>query len=129
MVHTVLKALFLGSLVDFCRTKTHAELSFSAVVSDNSDDHLAGVTMREVRWEQMFPDELEQAFQQSPVVYLPYGICEPHGPHNALGLDGLKAHGICCSAARAHGGIVAPVDYWHIHECGGYAIWASQRIG
>jgi creatinine amidohydrolase len=85
--------------------------------------------MREVRWERMFPDELEAAFRDFPVVYLPYGICEPHGPHSVLGLDGLKAHGICCAAARAHGGIVAPPDYWHIHECGGYAVWASARIG
>jgi creatinine amidohydrolase len=77
----------------------------------------------------MFPDELEGAFREFPVVYLPYGICEPHGPHSVLGLDGIKAHGICCATARAHGGIVAPPDYWHIHECGGYAIWASQRIG
>lgn len=85
--------------------------------------------MREVRWERMFPDELEAAFEKYPVVYLPYGLCEPHGPQNALGLDALKAHGICCKAARAHGGVVAPPDYWHIHECGGYAVWAFQQIG
>jgi creatinine amidohydrolase len=85
--------------------------------------------MREVRWEYMFPDDLEAAFQETPLVYLPYGICEPHGPHSALGLDGLKAHGICCAAARAHGGVVAPPDYWHIHELGGYAVWARERIG
>ena len=29
--------------------------------------------MREVRWEYMFPDDLEAAFQETPVVYLPYG--------------------------------------------------------
>lgn len=85
--------------------------------------------MREIRWERMFPDELEAAFEKCPVVYLPYGLCEPHGPQNALGLDALKAHGICCEAARTHGGIVAPPDYWHIHECGGYAVWAAQKIG
>ena len=85
--------------------------------------------MREVRWERMFPDELELAFKAYPLVYLPYGICEPHGPQSALGLDGLKAHSICCLAARRFGGIVAPPDYWHIHECGGYAVWAEQRIG
>ena len=32
---------------------------------------------REVRWERMFPDELEAAFEDCPVVYLPYGLCEP----------------------------------------------------
>jgi creatinine amidohydrolase len=84
---------------------------------------------REVRWERMFPDELEAAFAHCPVVYFAYGLCEPHGPQNALGLDGLKAHGLCCAAARKHGGIVAPPDYWHVHEVGGYAGWAAEWIG
>jgi creatinine amidohydrolase/Fe(II)-dependent formamide hydrolase-like protein len=85
--------------------------------------------MREVRWERMFPDELEQAFSACPVVYFPYGLCEPHGPQNTLGLDALKAHALCCAAARAHGGIVAPPDYWHVHELGGYAVWAERAVG
>ena len=67
--------------------------------------------LREVRWERMFPDELEAAFASCPVLYLPYGLCEPHGPVNAVGLDALKAHAICVRAAREHGGIVAPADY------------------
>jgi creatinine amidohydrolase/Fe(II)-dependent formamide hydrolase-like protein len=85
--------------------------------------------MREVRWERMFPDELEAAFAQCPVVYFAYGLCEPHGPQNTLGLDALKAHAIACHTARAHGGIVAPPDYWHIHELGGYAVWAATHVG
>jgi creatinine amidohydrolase len=85
--------------------------------------------MREVRWERMFPDELEAAFAGCPVVYFPYGLCEPHGPQCAVGLDALKAHGIACAAARAHGGIVAPPDYWHIHELGGFASWAEKNVG
>ena len=60
-----------------------------------------GAMEREVRWERMFPDQLEAAFAETPVVYFPYGLCEPHGPQNALGLDALKAHAICCRAARA----------------------------
>ena len=85
--------------------------------------------MNEVRWERMFPDQLEEAFARSPVVYYPYGMCEPHGPQCAVGLDALKAHAICCAAARQHGGIVAPPDYWHIHDLGFYAAWASRTIG
>jgi creatinine amidohydrolase len=77
----------------------------------------------------MFLDELEQAFAACPVVYFPYGLCEPHGPQNTLGLDALKAHAIACRAAQAHGGIVAPPDYWHVHELGGYAAWANQAVG
>lgn len=84
---------------------------------------------REVRWERMFPDELEVAIEACSVVYFPYGLCEPHGPQCAVGLDALKAHGICCRAAHAHGGIVAPPDYWHIHEIGLYASWAAENVG
>jgi creatinine amidohydrolase len=82
-----------------------------------------------VQWEEMFPDELETAFKNKPLVYFTYGLCEPHGPQNALGLDELKAHRIACLTAERHGGIVAPPDYWHIHETGGYAVWAHAEIG
>jgi creatinine amidohydrolase len=85
--------------------------------------------MREVRWERMFPDQLEAAITACPVIYFPYGLCEPHGPQNALGLDALKAHAICCAAAQTYGGIVAPPDYWHIHEIGLYGAWAAEWVG
>ncbi|MCC7145257.1 MAG: creatininase family protein [Phycisphaeraceae bacterium] len=85
--------------------------------------------MREVQWERMFPDELEAAMAACPVVWVPQGLCEPHGPQNALGLDALKAQAICVAAARAHGGIVAPVDFWHVHETGVFAPWARNAIG
>jgi creatinine amidohydrolase len=87
------------------------------------------MSTREVRWERMFRDELEAAFAACPLVYFPYGLCEPHGPHCAVGLDALKAHAIACRAAREHGGIVAPPDYWHIHEVSGYAAWAARHVG
>lgn len=85
--------------------------------------------MREVRWERMFPDELEEAFERCPLVYFTYGLCEPHGPHNAVGLDGIKAHTIACETAVSFGGIVAPPDFWHVHELGGYAIWSQENVG
>src|ERR1700730_1018339 len=85
--------------------------------------------MTEVRWERMFPDQLEAAFAARPIVYFAYCLCEPHGPQNTVGLDALKAHGIACAAAREHGGIVAPPDYWHCHEIGGFGIWAAAEVG
>lgn len=85
--------------------------------------------MREVRWERMFPDQLEAAFSVRPVIWFAYGLCEPHGPHNALGLDALKAHGIACRAAMEHGGIVAPPDFWHVHDIAGCALWGMEAIG
>lgn len=83
----------------------------------------------EVRWERLLPRELEAAFERCPAVYFGYGLCEPHGPHCALGLDGLKAHGLLVRTAREHGGIVAPTDWWHVHEVGHYAIWGAQHVG
>ncbi|MCL5996444.1 MAG: creatininase family protein [Chloroflexi bacterium] len=85
--------------------------------------------MTEVRWERMFIDQLEDAFARCPLAYFTYGLCEPHGPQCAVGLDALKAHAIACLAAQRHGGIVAPPDYWHIHELGGYALWAQRYVG
>ena len=85
--------------------------------------------MSEVRWERMFPDQLEAAFAARPVVYFAYGLCEPHGPQNTVGLDALKAHGIACAVAREYGGIVAPPDYWHCHEIGGFGVWAAKEVG
>lgn len=84
---------------------------------------------REVRWERMFPDELEAAFAHRPLVFLTYGLCEPHGPQNALGLDTLKAHAVACRAARTYGGIVAPPSWWHIHEFGDCGPWGHIHIG
>lgn len=83
----------------------------------------------EVRWEHMFPDELEAAFARRPLVFLPYGLCEPHGPQNTVGCDGLRAHAICCAAARAAEGIVAPVHYWHLHDYGDFSEWAHKVVG
>jgi creatinine amidohydrolase len=77
----------------------------------------------------MFPDELEAALAERPIVYFTYGLCEPHGPQNAVGLDALKARQIAIRTAEQHGGIVAPTDYWHIHELGGYAIWGARYVG
>jgi len=51
-------------------------------------------------------------------------------PANLLQLaTALGRHAVACAAAREHGGIVAPPDYWHIHELGGYAVWAAASVG
>ena len=43
---------------------------------------------------------METAFERKPVVYFTYGPCEPHGPHCAVGLDGLKAYEVAVAAAE-----------------------------
>ncbi|MDO8682483.1 MAG: creatininase family protein [Armatimonadota bacterium] len=71
---------------------------------------------QKVKWEEMFPDELLEAIRRCPVCYCAYGLAEPHGAYNALGLDWLKAYALVERAAKEHGGVVAPPFAWHIQE-------------
>ncbi len=68
--------------------------------------------MTKVRFEEMFPWECASAMAKAPVVYLPLGVLEWHGEHNATGLDGLKAHAVCEAAALQSGGVVVPALWW-----------------
>jgi len=65
-----------------------------------------------VQFEEMFPWESAQAIAEAPICYLPLGVIEWHGEHNAVGLDAIKAHAVCVRAARKSGGIVVPPLYW-----------------
>jgi creatinine amidohydrolase len=65
-----------------------------------------------VQFEEMFPWEFAQALAEAPIGYLPIGVLEWHGEHNAVGLDALKAHAVCVRAAQLSGGIVVPLLYW-----------------
>lgn len=69
-----------------------------------------------VRWERLLPHEFLEARDRFPVCYAAYGLAEPHGAYNALGLDWLKADALVEAAARRRGGIVAPPFAWHIQE-------------
>jgi creatinine amidohydrolase len=75
------------------------------------------------------PRSAEAAFAARPLAWYTYDLCEPHGPHYAVGLDSLKANSIACRAARKQVGIVASPDYWHIHELAGYALWSERSVG
>jgi len=68
--------------------------------------------MRKVQFEEMFPWEFAQAMAEAPIGYLPLGVLEWHGEHNAVGLDALKAHAVCVQAAQKSGGVVVPPLYW-----------------
>jgi len=69
-----------------------------------------------VRWEEMFPAELLAAIRKTRTCFLAYGLAEPHGPYNAIGLDWLKAETLVRRAAQKHGAVVAPPFAWHITE-------------
>lgn len=81
------------------------------------------------RWAELRPDDFRARRDAFPVVYLPIGLCEPHGHIAALGLDLIKAEYYCDEAARRFGGIVAPPQGYHIHESGFHAPWLAEVVG
>ncbi len=74
------------------------------------------MTTPKVRWEEMLPHEFIGARNRFPLCWMAFGLAEPHGAYNALGLDWLKAYSLVEIAARQYGGIVAPPFAWHIQE-------------
>lgn len=82
-----------------------------------------------VKWEELLPDEFLERQYQCPIVYLPMGLCEPHGHIAAFGLDTIKAEFICEASASKGGGIVAPTQGYHIHETGFHAPWLEEVLG
>ncbi len=67
----------------------------------------------DVQMQLMRPGQLEAAGRAFPVVYVPFGLIEWHGPHLPLGNDALKAHAILVKTAEESGGVVYPPVYIH----------------
>jgi creatinine amidohydrolase len=82
-----------------------------------------------VRWDRLKPAEFLARQERRPVVYLPMGLCEPHGHVAPFGLDTIKAEWLCNEAALRFGGIVAPTMAYHIHETGYHAPWLKEVMG
>jgi creatinine amidohydrolase len=82
-----------------------------------------------VRWDELLPREFEQRLHELPLVYLPMGLCEPHGHVAAFGLDTHKAVYLCERSAYRYGGIVAPAQTYHIHETGYHQPWLKEVVG
>ena len=62
-------------------------------------------------YERLLPQEIEAIQSAHSIAYLPWGALEYHGSHASVGLDGLKAHGLCKGLAAATGGLVLPPIY------------------
>lgn len=63
------------------------------------------------RYELLRPGQIEAIRAHAPIAYLPWGALEWHSYHAPIGLDGLKAHGICLELAKRTGGVVLPPVY------------------
>lgn len=63
------------------------------------------------RYEELRPDQIEAIKSERSVAYIPWGAIEYHGIHNPIGLDGIKAYGLCLELAQEAGGCVLPTVY------------------
>jgi creatinine amidohydrolase len=67
---------------------------------------------REFRFEMMRPGQLKEELARAPLVFLPIGPIEYHGPHLPLGMDALNATFCAQEACRRLGkGVVMPTLY------------------
>ena len=70
--------------------------------------------MKDQKWglyERMIPSEIETVLADTAIAYIPWGALEYHSYHNPVGLDGIKAHGLCIDMAKSVGGVVIPPVY------------------
>jgi creatinine amidohydrolase len=67
--------------------------------------------MRTVQYELMRPPDIVKERARAPLVFIPIGPLEWHGPHLPLGMDGLHAHTVAVEVARRIGGVVLPTYF------------------
>jgi creatinine amidohydrolase len=66
----------------------------------------------EIRYHMCRPAQVRERREKCPVVYIPIGTIEWHGPQNPLGADTLQAEGLALMCARKGGGLVFPPLYY-----------------
>ncbi len=78
--------------------------------------------MNEVRMDRISWVAYQSRLAAKPVLFLPCGALEQHGPHLPLGVDAMLASDIACRVASDVGGLVAPpLNYGYKSQarCGG----------
>jgi len=75
------------------------------------EDMLRAMSEDEVRVQYLRPGELLRRKKAKPIIYLPLGPLEWHGPHCPLGVDAINAEQLALGAARCTGGVVLPTLY------------------
>jgi len=69
--------------------------------------------MRGILWAEMTREDLKAALGQDPVVIVPVGAIEQHGPHLPVDTDANGVYELAVRAATAQSGvIVAPPIWW-----------------
>src|SRR3990172_888881 len=70
------------------------------------------MNLSEVRYHMLRPAQIVAMRTECPVVYIPLGNLEWHGPQNPVGADGLRAEGMAIRCARKGGGLAFPPLYY-----------------
>ena len=60
------------------------------------------------RYSDLRPHEIDVIRTNTPIAYVPWGALEWHSLHAPIGLDSVKAEGICLALAKRTGGVVLP---------------------
>lgn len=70
--------------------------------------------MKKEKWgkyEELRPDQIEAIQKSASIAYIPWGALEWHSYHAPIGLDGIKAYGLCEALAKETGGVLLPPIY------------------
>jgi creatinine amidohydrolase len=69
-----------------------------------------------MRIEELTRDEFVKEVRKDPVVIVPFGACEAHGPHLPLGTDSVQPESLADAVAERIGGLVAPMVRYGQHS-------------
>jgi creatinine amidohydrolase len=74
--------------------------------------------MTKIRYDELTWYEMREAINQQPVVLLPFGAVEDHGPHLPLNTDNIIVEAICLESARRAQGevLVMPLVVYGLNE-------------
>jgi creatinine amidohydrolase len=68
--------------------------------------------MEEINLSLLRPGQIRARIARTPVVFVPIGPLEWHGPHCPYGTDGLNAQNVATEVCRAVGGVLWPTLFW-----------------
>jgi creatinine amidohydrolase len=64
------------------------------------------------RYTDLRPDSLAHIRAHKPIVYMPWGALDWHGPHLPFGADGFVAEAMAEHVAQRVGGVLLPTTWW-----------------
>jgi creatinine amidohydrolase len=64
------------------------------------------------RYTELRPNALAHIRARKPIIYMPWGALDWHGPHLPFGADGFVAEAMAEHVARRVGGVLLPTTWW-----------------